>query len=454
MRLHVMATSRIPPRALRIGVLLRETLVEERLFKIVRNQVAISIGQSARCDLSIPSSALPLEHTLFAVEHGQLVLRVTAAMTGRLAQEATIQTEAEFRAGPGRSGVWTVPIERGGRGKLHIGEATILFQEVVAPPSVPRPQLPASVRGTLADRIDPRLAVVIAGSLLVHTVIGAWAWMTEHVDDDAALEEAALYDPPRYDVIELSVPDIVEPPTPTPVDPTPGAAAPVSPRQTPSPIAPRVVVRPRPGVAMPEPDVDRWALAVTNGTTGPNGQGEIKNRSPGAALDKQIADIRDHNRDIHVGTNPTSRDAPPRIGTGPDGPNVADPVAIRNLPKKSEDPIVRIRPVPMPHTPDQPSLTIAMVIARIQGSYLGGLQRCYVKHGLEHDATMVAKVAVSFTVDDKGMATDNHANGANAEVDACIQTLMGGWRFPVPKDKDGDPTDVAFKVVLALQPNQ
>ena len=60
---------------------------------------------------------------------------------------------------------------------------------------------------------------------------------------------------------------------------------------------------------------------------------------------------------------------------------------------------------------------------------------------------------VSFVVDDKGASTENSARGANAEVDRCIQDQMGGWRFPVPKDKDGDPTDAPFKLKLALQPN-
>ena len=28
---------------------------------------------------------------------------------------------------------------------------------------------------------------------------------------------------------------------------------------------------------------------------------------------------------------------------------------------------------------------------------------------------------------------------------------MDAWRFPFPRDKDGDPTDVSFHVSLALQ---
>jgi len=100
----------------------------------------------------------------------------------------------------------------------------------------------------------------------------------------------------------------------------------------------------------------------------------------------------------------------------------------------------------MPRRPDDaPTPTINLVLARIQGSYLPGLQRCYVKHGLSHDPSLVAKVSLGFTVDDTGAATDNQARGATPEVDGCIRDQMAGWRFPVPKD--------SFHLSLALQPN-
>jgi hypothetical protein len=440
MATHSASTS----RALRVGVLLGDNLVEERLFT---GTSPISIGQSLRCTLSIPVDGVPADHVLFTTDQGRILLRVTARMTGRLANGGTVRTS--LTDGAGADGIWTIPLERGARGKLQIGDATILFQEVAMPPATPRPQLPASVRGSFADRIDRRLAVIVAGSLLVHLTIGTWAWMTERVGADLLADPLVAYEPPRdLDVIEMDGPD--DPPPPTNAPDTPGATTPVSPRQTPAPI----VARPRLD-RLPEPeDPDRWAQMMTGNTTGPDGHDEIKQRMPGATLDKQIDDIRDRNREVRVGNNPTSRDFPVRRGTGPDGP-VIDGPELDQIKKRSEEPIARLTPLPLPPRPpgERPTLTAAMVLARIQGSYMPGLKRCYVKHGLAHDAALVAKVTVSFVVDETGQSTENTASGANAEVDTCIRGQMNGWRFPVPKDKDGDPTDAPFKVQLALQPS-
>jgi hypothetical protein len=117
------------PRALRVGVLLGNNLVEERVFRS-SHLAPVTFGQSLKCTLSIPAAGVPMEHTLFAVDQGRILLRVTAAMSGRLAQGGEIQAleKAETQ----------IPLAHGARGKLQIGEATVLFQEIAAPPIAPR----------------------------------------------------------------------------------------------------------------------------------------------------------------------------------------------------------------------------------------------------------------------------------------------------------------------------
>ena len=92
-----------------------------------------------------------------------------------------------------------------------------------------------------------------------------------------------------------------------------------------------------------------------------------------------------------------------------------------------------------------------MVLDKINGVYMTGLQRCYKKALLE-DATLSGKVSMAFTVNERGGLEDGSARGASTEVDACISSLMAGWRFAIPRDDDGDPTDAPFKLALALQP--
>jgi hypothetical protein len=418
-------------RALRVGVILGGNLVEERLFRL-SSQTPITIGQSLRCTLSVPADGVPLEHVLFGIDQGRFVLRITDHMTGRVGTGEI----GELRG--------NLPIERGTRGKLQLGDATILFQEVAAPPIVARPQLPASVRGTLADRVDRRLALIVAGSVMLHLGIAGWAWMQDIAKDRPVDHEVAAYDPPQYDILDITAPDIIAPSD----NGTPGVATPAHPAvQTPGTSIKRPTDLPDPG------DVDRWAQVLTGNLPGKDGQNEIGNRLPASDLDRQIRHITDNDQNIRPGSsNRTTRDGDPRIGNGPNGPQIGDPT-LDQIAKQEGDPKVRITPIPQPPGDPKPTLTINMVLARIQNQYMAGLQRCYVKHGLSIDSTMVAKVTVSFVVDDKGVSTENSAHGANAEVDRCIADQMGGWRFPVPKDADGDPTDAPFKLKLALQPN-
>lgn len=432
-------------RALRVGLLLGGNLVEERL---VSANSPVTLGQSLRCTLSLPADGLPREHVLFASDGGQLRLRVTAQFSGRLADGGRLRTD--LQQGAADAGVWTIPIAHGTRGKLHIGDATILFQELAAAPVSPRPVLPASIRGTLGDRIDRRLAVIIGASVVAHLGIAAYAWIND-VESSSMLETpvALQY---RQEVMEVTLPDEPTTPTTTTPDPGPGAATPVSPVQTPKPI----VKRPQIGTrtpAMTDDDAQRFASILTGTEVGRTGANDLTSRQPGTDLQKQLDAVGD--RTVVVGNeNGGFRNQPPEhIGTG-DGPNLDNPTQVANQqPKHPErEPGGRIQIKPLPPEGPGTTLTVQAVLDKIQGVYMSGLQRCY-KKGLLDDSKLSGKVSMSFTVSDRGALEDASARGVSGEVDACISSFMGSWRFAIPRDKEGDATDASFKLALALQPS-
>ena len=161
-------------KALRIGVVLAGDIVEERLFS--RGE-KVTVGASPRNDIFLPSSTLPRSMGLFARGSGGWRLRCSPGMDGRLSQGGRVFTleEAASASEPGRGGVLSIPMHEKDRGKVMLGDITLLFQFVDPPPAPPRPQLPPSVRGGLVMNIDWVLACCFLTIGLLHG--GALAYM-------------------------------------------------------------------------------------------------------------------------------------------------------------------------------------------------------------------------------------------------------------------------------------
>ncbi len=173
-------------RILRIGVLLGGKIVEERL---IRERVPVSIGQSMKNTFSIPIEGLPLEFTLFALDEGRYSLRFLTKMDGRLSDSGGQVNTLEALKAKGASSngdYYQVGLSDSARGKLSLGDLTILFQFVTEPPRQPKPMLPASVRGTFADRFDPRLLVIVGSSIILHFMVVIIAWRGDIEKDGLA----------------------------------------------------------------------------------------------------------------------------------------------------------------------------------------------------------------------------------------------------------------------------
>jgi hypothetical protein len=66
---------------------------------------------------------------------------------------------------------WPLPLDERSRGKISLADMTILFQFVTPPPAQPRPQLPASVRGSALTGVDWFFTTIAAISFLLHLVL-------------------------------------------------------------------------------------------------------------------------------------------------------------------------------------------------------------------------------------------------------------------------------------------
>ena len=450
-------------RILRIGVLLGGKIVEERL---IRDRTPVTIGQSMRNTFSIPVEGLPLEFTLFAIDQNKYSLRFLNKMDGRLSDAGgSVNTldQLKQRGATNVGEYWEVPLTDTSRGKLSLGDLTILFQFVTEPPRQPKSMLPASVRGTIADRIDPRLAVILGASILFHFGVMIFAlWMD--VDTGDSIADRAYNLTFKQDTITVEV----EPP-PQPVQPAnDGAVSAKQPDKGPDKKPPVTVPDKKPAgnpdagrnnaddVRRKEEEAAAFADLMTN-DNGANGhtEGDTNRRRPSADLGAQVADAKESGRSVSAGGNSgrgSRGNGDARVGNGK-GPGTQGPGGQEQAggPKVESGPSGRIS-VSDKQSFDESTLTPDIVLAKIMAAYMAGLKRCY-KEYLKKDASARGKVSLKFGVNATGRLVNGQASGVADEVSSCIQGQMGLWRFPIPKDKDGEATEANFAITLQLVPD-
>src|SRR5438552_964168 len=117
-------------KILRIAVIQGTKIVEERHLKRRSN---VSIGHDARNTLIVPASNLPATFTVFEVHNGQYHLCFGEQMGGRVRLG---QSDVDFSAlrsqgmAKKRGNVYVLALSDEARGKLSLGEVTLLFQFV------------------------------------------------------------------------------------------------------------------------------------------------------------------------------------------------------------------------------------------------------------------------------------------------------------------------------------
>lgn len=227
------------PKVLRIGLVQGGRVVEER---IVKKRQTVTVGPSEKNLFVVPAQDLPSSFKLFELVEGTYYLNFTSGMDGRIALPTGISTLGmlQGQARKTSTGGYQVKLTDDSRGKVSLGETTLLFQFVAPPPAQPRPQLPVSVtRG--ATGIDWATTMIAAFSFLAHFMaIGALYsdWLDPVVDYDMnvkGLVEAVKNLPPPPQLEEKTPEDAEDKPEETKAEEAP---KPEKPTPRPAPVAP------------------------------------------------------------------------------------------------------------------------------------------------------------------------------------------------------------------------
>ena len=157
-------------RILRIGIVQGGRIVEERLL---RKRDNISIGWSSKATFAVPSETLPKQWLLFEANPRGYIAHFADGMDARIAVGNEVVSLAQLKqAGrvrkQGASSRYL--LDERSRGKVSVGDLSILFQFVTPPPPQPRPQLPASVRGSFFAGMDWVYTGIASASFLLHLI--------------------------------------------------------------------------------------------------------------------------------------------------------------------------------------------------------------------------------------------------------------------------------------------
>jgi hypothetical protein len=148
-------------KVLRIGVVQNGKIIDERELK---KRETVSIGNNPKATFMVASEALPSNkpHELFEVDGGRYYLRFSENMDGKIelsrqkvADLAMLKKEGKIVK---RGGADAFELTDESRGKVMVGDVTILFQFKTASAEPARPVLPADARGSILQNIDAQFA--------------------------------------------------------------------------------------------------------------------------------------------------------------------------------------------------------------------------------------------------------------------------------------------------------
>ncbi len=162
-------------KILRVGIVQGGRIIEERLL---RPREAVTVGQSTRNKFSVPSPRLPLTSTVIDFRGGKYLLLFEKGMLGKVLvgdEVLDLKTIAQRGLADRKDSRFFLPMTEASRGKVVVGDVTLLFQFVTPPPEIPRLQMVSGHRASVFQNTDRTFVLAFAFALV--TILGTFAYM-------------------------------------------------------------------------------------------------------------------------------------------------------------------------------------------------------------------------------------------------------------------------------------
>jgi TonB family protein len=453
------------PKVLRIGVIQGDKMVEER---IIRSRETVTVGTSEKNHFVVANSTLPPTFELFQLVGGDYILNFTADMRGRVGLAGGVQALDQLRnSGAARNAgnFWQIKLADSSRGRVAIGDTTLLFQFIDPPPVQPRPQLPAAVVGGFVAGIDWLFTAFVMFSFMTHF---GFIIFLENADWPVAPSLATI--PPDLSDIIFAEPEEPPPPeestdqTTESEEPTEEVAQEEDTHETHEEQSDQT-----PSERQQQQDSDARMVAeqasaqVDQLLLGALGQdGALHDVLAGGAVTGSAADVLAQAQGVGVASSSTGATLRDRSGggaVGGSGTLGGLRAAQGDTGARSEGGAVtesaprgRFRAVTEADDEQGSGDFDSTVVVRMINTRRSAIQACYERE-LRSTPTLQGRIAVALTIQESGSVsnvhvTDNSMAGGDA-VGACVVRVVQGFRFnPGP---DGGSVTYTFPFVFEPQ---
>ena len=116
------------PRVLRVGIVQAGRVIDER---IVKQRTNVTVGASEDATFVVATAVVPPQFKLFELVGGEYCLNFVDGMSGRVALASGVTELAALKREANRAGgAYQVKLTADARGRIVLGETTVLFQFV------------------------------------------------------------------------------------------------------------------------------------------------------------------------------------------------------------------------------------------------------------------------------------------------------------------------------------
>jgi TonB family protein len=440
-------------RVLRVGIVQAGRIIEE---KLIRRTATVTVGSSMHNTFTILASSLPRSYTLFEVVGRRYHLNFTDAVDGRVSIHGRIFTLAQavkenLAPRHGTSG-WRLKLSSDARGKIVLGEVTVLFQFVAPPPLQPRAKLPPSIRGGFLMDLDWNLASCFV--LLLCLEFGFVAYLRT-VDWPRKLAIDQVPDRfARYIVIEKPKPKPKEAAAKTTTEEV--AAKGETPAETQAKRRPKAVDPEAAARAAAErrarlaEQVSRLGALKILGSRGRGGAvADLISRGDASAdADRAFANVGG------VGVASAGSAGGSLLGKGGSGAgaavgleglrSVGGPGAVDTAARGGER---EVKGIVKDEAPSVDGTIDAGVIAKEIRRRMGAVRACYERE-LKRNPQLGGKIVIRFVIGATGAVTEAEVESSSMGDDAvpeCIILNIKRFRFPAP---EGGSVEVSYPFVF------